>query len=332
MNKDAVRVGQIDLPAVFPSVRLLESLRAAWSIPCLIVAFLFYAGFQLNTHENFENESPDLTSAVSTFGSATLAQWVFSIEVILVYGMTRGFAVLGLLVLRMLFLGFAAVGIARFTALLVNRHERSGVLQILRFMAGCWKPIVVSTFLTIAIVLLGVLCFRFAGYLPTWSSRGPNHADALNIVFWLYSLLTLVGLYVVLAGWLLGLSAIAIDGDDGAEALSRGISFVLSRFRRTSCFLILIGLLASVAGKITAVCLTESGRVALRSISKSPQIPPMVSEGVASFQTGLTECVHLSAFCCGLAIAYLILRQVIDNVDFREISDQKSPTIINDQQ
>ena len=145
----------------------------------------------------------------------------------------------------------------------------------------------------------------------------------MNIVFWLYSLLTIVGLYIVLAGWLLGLSAIAIDCVDGAEALSRGISFVLSRFRRTSCFLILIGLLANVAGKITAVCVTVSGSVALRSISKSPQVPPMVSEGFASFRTGLAECVHLSAFCCGLAIAYLILRQMIDNVDLREISDQK---------
>ena len=126
MNKDAVRVNQIDLPAVFPSLRLLESLRASWSIPCLMVAVFVYAGFQLNPVDTFENESLDLTSAVSTIGSATLAQWVFSIEVILVYGMTRGFAVIGLLVLRMLFLGFAAVGIARFTALLVNRHERSG--------------------------------------------------------------------------------------------------------------------------------------------------------------------------------------------------------------
>ena len=67
MNKDAVRVGQIDLPAVFPSVRLLESFRAAWSIPCLTVAFLVYAVFQLNPVETFENESLDLTSAVSTF-------------------------------------------------------------------------------------------------------------------------------------------------------------------------------------------------------------------------------------------------------------------------
>ena len=57
MNKDAVRVNQIDLPAVFPSIRLLESLRAAWSIPCLMAAALVYAGFKVDFGEAFENES-----------------------------------------------------------------------------------------------------------------------------------------------------------------------------------------------------------------------------------------------------------------------------------
>lgn len=327
MNKDAVRVNQIDLPMVFPSLRLLESLRASWAIPCLLAAVFVYAGFQINLGTSLNSESLDLTSAVSAFIPSTLAHWVLNIEVVLVYGMTRGVAVIGVLLLRMLFLGFAAVGIARFTALLINRNERSGGLRILRFVAGCWKPILVSTTLTMAIVLLGVLCFQIAGYLPTWSSGGPNAADTLNIVFWLYSLVTLVGLSIVLTGWLLGLSAIAIDCVDGAEALSRGISYVLSRFRRTFCFLIVIGVLANIAGKIAALCATVSGGIALRSLNKSSQIPPMMSEGFVAFRTALTECVSLSTFCCGLALAYMILRQVIDNVELREISDQKSSGI-----
>lgn len=320
MNKDAVRVNQIDLPAVFPSVRLLESLRAACSIPSLIVAFIVYAGFQVDLDASFKNESLDLSATVSPFVSATIAKWIFNIEAIFVYGSTRGLAVVATLVLRMFCLGFGAVGIARFAALLVNRHERSGILRTVRFMAGSWKPVVVSTCLTMAIGLIAFLLFRIAGYLSTWGSQGPDIATVLNIAYWLYSLGTLIALYTLLTGWLIGLSAIAVDCVDGAEALSRGISYVLSRFRRTSCFLILIGLIANIAGQVTSWAVAVSGSSARRSISQSSQVLPPLSEGFESFRTCLVECVQLSTFCCGLALAYLILRQIIDSVDLREIS------------
>ena len=323
MNKDAVRVNQIDLQAVFPSIRLLESLRAAWSIPCLIVAALVYAGFKIDVGASVNNESLDLTATLSPFVSATMAKLIFNIEAIFVYGNTRGLALVTTLFVRMLCLGFAAVGIARFAALLVNRHERSGILRTIRFMAGSWKPIVVSTCLTMAIGLIALLLFRIAGYLSTWGSQGPDAASVLNIAYWLYSLGTLIALYTLLTGWLLGLSAIAVDRVDGAEALSRGVSYVLSRFRRTSCFLILIGLIANIAGQVTSWAVTVSGSIARRSISQSSQVLPPLSEGFESFRTCLVECVQLSTFCCGLALAYLILRQMTDNVDLREISDQK---------
>jgi hypothetical protein len=322
MNKDAVRVNQIDLPAVFPSVRLLESLRAAWAIPCLIAAAFVYAGFQIDLGASFSNESLDLAATLSPLISATMAKWIFNIEAIFVHGSTRGLTLVATLFVRMLCLGFAAVGIARFAALLVNRHERSGILRTVRYMAANWKPIVVSTCLTMAIGLIALLLFRIAGYLSTWGSQGPDVASALNIAYWLYSLGTLIGVYVLLTGWLFGLSAIAVDRVDGAEALSRGISYVLSRFRRTSCFLILIALIANVAGQVTSWAVTASGSIARRSISDSSQVSPPLSGGFDSFRTCLVECVQLSTFCCGLALAYLILRQMIDNVDLREISGQ----------
>ena len=323
MNKDAVRINQIDLPAVFPSVRLLESLRAAWSISCLISAAFVYAGFQVDLGASFNNESLDLTATLLPFISATIAKWIVNIEAIFVYGSSRGLAVIAALFVRMLCLGFAAVGIARFAALLVNRHERSGILRTFRFMAGRWKPVIVSTCLTMGIGLIALLFFRIVGYFSTWGSQGPDAASALNIVYWMYTLGTLIALYVLLTGWLLGLSAIAVDRVDGAEALSRGISYVLSRFRRTSCYLIIIGLIANIAGQVTSWAVIVSGSIALRSISEVPQASPPLSGGFDSFRTGLIECVQLSAFCCGLALAYLILRQMIDNVDHREISDQK---------
>ena len=323
MNKDAVRVNQIDLPTVFPSVRLLETLRAAWSIPCLMAAALVYAGFQVDLGASIENESPYLTATLTPLFSETLVQGIFNIEAIFVYGSTRGLAVVATLAFRMLCLGFGIVGIARFTALLVNRHERSGILRTVRFIVGSWRPVVVSTSLTMAIGLMGLLFFRVVGHLSAWISPESDVVSLPNIVFWLCSLGTLIGLYVVLTGWMLGLSAIAVDRVDGAEALSRGISYVLSRFRRTSCFLIIIGLIANIAALITSWAATVSGNVALRSIRQGLQESPPLSGGFDSFRMGLIECVRLSTFCCGVAIVYLILRQMIDNVDHREISDQQ---------
>lgn len=322
MNKDAVRVNQIDLPAVFPSIRLLESLRAAWSIPCLMAAAFVYAGFKVGFGESFVNESLEMTAARSPFVPATIARLIFGAQAIFTHGVFRELQVFAILILRMLCLGFAAVGIARFAALLVSRDERSGVLRTVRIVVGSWKPIFVSTSLAMAIGLIGLLLFRTMGHLAVWMSPAPEAVSLSNIVFWLCSLGTMIGLYVVLAGWLLGLSAIAVDRVDGAEALSRGISYVLSRFRRTSCYVILIGLIAETAGQVTSWAVTASGGIALRSIRQGLQESRPLSGGFEFFRTGVVECVQLSAFCCGLAIAYLILRQMVDNVDHREISDR----------
>ncbi|MFO1003347.1 MAG: hypothetical protein U0936_23685 [Planctomycetaceae bacterium] len=68
----------------------------------------------------------------------------------------------------------------------------------------------------------------------------------------------------------------------------------------------------------------------MRSIR--PDSAPHVDSlaGITAYRGWGVECVQFSTFCCGLAIATLILREIIDNVDHREISDQKSSEIIRD--
>ena len=82
-------------------------------------------------------------------------------------------------------------------------------------------------------------------------------------------------------------------------------------------------MIAKLVGLATWMCVTTTGKMALRSINENPKSPPELSAGFESFRMGVVEAVQFSTVCCGLAIAYLLLRQVIDNVDFREISDQK---------
>ena len=322
MNKDAVRVNQVDLPTAFPSVRLLEASRAMWSIPCLLAAALVYWGGQINFRMSLEEETLDLTSAVSPFLPSVLGQIVSNSESIAVEGFRRGLPSVISLIVHVLCLGFGAVGIARFTALMISRNERFGVLRTVRFCAVCWKSILASTALATCIGVAGLLFFRVAGQVASWCSGVSGVASVPNIIFWLSSLMLLIGFYVLSIGWLLGISAIAIDRVDGAEALSRGISYVLSRFRRTSCFLIIIGLIAKLGGLITWWGVTLSGKIALRSVSENAPEATRLSAGFESFRTCFVEAAQLSAVCCGLAIAYLVLRQVVDNVDVRELSDQ----------
>lgn len=320
MNKDAVRVNQIDLPTVFPSMRLLEALRVGWSIPCLFAAAVVFAGFQMDFGTSFKDGPLDVTTAVSPIVPMTIAKGIHSVEVCVVHGSNSGLIEFVLLFIRMAFFAFGAVAIARCTVQVVNRNERSGVIRLFQYCGKSWKPIVISTLLAAAIGLLGLFCFRVVGRMVLWSSGSSGEVSVPNIFFWLCSFVYLIGLYILMAGWLLGLSAIAIDGVDGAEALSRGISYVLSRFRRTTCFLIIIHLIAKLSGHVTWWSVTLSGKLAFRSISESPQTQPHFSAGFDSFRFFIVECIHLSSVCCGLAIAYLILRQLIDNVDMREIS------------
>jgi hypothetical protein len=323
MNKDAVRINQIDLPMAFPSVRLLESLRGAWSIPCLMAAVFAFAGSRIHSGTSSNGDSLELTSAVSPFVPSAIEQIILNAETLAVFGSSRGPAASLSLIIHMFCVGFGAVGISRFIALVVNRQERSGVLRTAIFCFSCWKPILVSTSLASVIGLMGLLVFRAAGKVTVWFSGVSGAASIPNIAFWLSSLMLWIVLFVLLAGWLLGLSAMAIDRVDGAEALSRGISYVLSRFRRTVSFAIIIGVIAKLVGLATWMCVTTTGKMAFRSISENPNSPPELSAGFESFRMWVVEAVQFSTVCCGLAIAYLILRQVIDNVDFREIYDQK---------
>lgn len=125
----------------------------------------------------------------------------------------------------------------------------------------------------------------------------------------LASLLYIVGCLVLGSGWLLSLAAIAIDRCDGAEGLSRGISYVLSRWQRVVIYTItgfvLIAIcnivfwwLASVAIPLTAAAGAQSN---------------------ASLFKNFAEILRLSVFFCEIAIAYVLLRNVEDGVSLREM-------------
>ena len=130
----------------------------------------------------------------------------------------------------------------------------------------------------------------------------------------LVSLLYIVGCLVLGSGWLLSLAAIAIDRCDGAEALSRGISYVLSRWQRV----IIYTLAGFVLIEITNTLFWWLANAA------SPLKPVAeINPQAASFNQ-LAEVLRLSVFLCEIAIAYVLLRNVDDGVSLREMDGGKT--------
>lgn len=318
MNKDAVRVDQIDLPTVFPTLRLLDSLRVAWSMTCLIAAALVSAGFQIQRPTTVQKNPLGLVSILLEMLPTIPSQLTAHLTTLAISD--GGLRMWITLMIRLTCIGFCATAIARCTAMTVTRNERLGVIATARCGLQRWKPIIVSTSLVLTIGFMIWASFRLVGLISLWVSGSAETALVPGIGLWIYSTLMLIAAAVLLTGWLIGLSAIAVDDVDGAEALSRGISYVLSRFRRTISYAILILLLAELAGRVTRMSLTFSAEIAFRSISTTAELtsktPPWF-EGVRAFGV---DCVELSVICCGLAIVYLILRRVVDNVELREIA------------
>ncbi|MFO1003348.1 MAG: hypothetical protein U0936_23690 [Planctomycetaceae bacterium] len=83
--------------------------------------------------------------------------------------------------------------------------------------------------LVIAIGLMRAYCLPNCRTAVEMVFSEPSVASPCRaIIFWYCSFGTLIGLCVLLTGWLLGLSAVAIRlYVDGAESLSRGVDYVL---------------------------------------------------------------------------------------------------------
>ena len=319
MNEDGVRVTRIDWLAAMPSLRLLEAIRLAISlrvfVPVLLMMFLAWGTTQL-LGETF-SKLPEAKPARSllNLSNCELPEYLEmineSLTVVATGSTLQTISGAVKLSLWMLMLGFCGVAAMRSAGCRVCKGTGTGLIASIRFSMKSWKAIQLSALLSW--ILLGLLCvaFRILCWADTVTHTGITAASALMYI---------VGCVVLGIGWLLSLAAIAIDRCDGAEALSRGISYVLSRWLRVVVYAIVFCVILMVCD--LAVRWLADHAYALAS-SRYGNPDPLIRDefriAVWSTLDRFGELIRLSIFLCELAIAYVLLRNVEDGVSLREI-------------
>jgi len=308
MNEDGVRVIRIDWLTAVPSLRLCEAVRFAISLHAMLPATLlmWWAGNPLCQRlmawnftqdlvirkESINGADPQLSRLLQTLNfKVQLIATGTSLEVL------RSFISLAFC---MLLFSFCAIPVMRSAGSRFCSGGGNNLLACVKLSLQSWKAILVSSLLSCLLLCFLCVAFRTTRWIGDVTFSGLTLLAALIYV---------AGVFVLGFGWLLSLAAIAIDRCDGAEALSRGISYVLSRWPRVIIY-------AFVGYALITVCQTV-----FRWLARLAHLTIWLADDTSSLNaySGFDEVIRMSIFFCEIAIAYVLLRNVEDGVSLREI-------------
>ena len=235
MNEDGVRVTRIDWLTAIPSLRLCDAVRCAVSPRALIpAAFFLFLYLHWRSTSLLQPWFESCFPTYSADGSSGLSRSALQLSHLLdsfranvrLFGggtlLESSESFISLAALMLIF-GFCAIPVMRFAGSQICSASSSGLLAGVKLSLQSWKAILISSLLSLVLLILLSTAYRILCWI------GSVTFESLTS---LVSLLYIVGCLVLGSGWLLSLAAIAIDRCDGAEALSRGISYVLSRWQR----------------------------------------------------------------------------------------------------
>ena len=317
MNEDGVRVTQIDWRNVIPSLRLLDAISLAASPRVLVPACLLLIGSWLSDWLLADRlagmyqsdrvrplisvssmEFPDFFATINQSLTALAAgSWSQSLS---------GFVVLAW---WMLLLGCFGVAAMRSAGCNFCSGSGSGIVASTRHAARMSKSILLSTLLSWILLAIPCSAFRFL----CWTGA-MSHAGIIAFGAMLYLLCCVVlGL-----GWLLSLAAIAVDGCAGAEALSRGICYVLSRWLRIVVYALILSVIL-IACDLAVSWFSDTASALASRATGSQGDEHAFRESVWGTLRFFSEIIRLSVCWSGIVVAYVLLRNVEDGVSLREI-------------
>lgn len=319
MNEDAVRVSRIDWLAAIPSLRLFEAIRLAVSLrvalPVLLLMCLSWLGTDVFSWKSTAPDSADSGRSVLNVSDFELPDYLDtmnrSLTLIATGTWSQFLAGTYLLAITMLLLGFCGIAVMRCVGSRFCTGTGCGLLATVQFSLQHWMSVLLSSLLSW--ILLGLLCIVY------WFLRSIGDATHVGVTA-IASLFYIVGCVVLGMGWLLSLAAIAIDRCDGAEALSRGISYVLARWLRVVVYAMVFFLLMTICDEV--VSWVSDNAYILTTTMIKPGDPLLAEKWNSDAWTVLHqfgEMVRLSIFLCEIAIAYVLLRNIEDGVSLREI-------------
>lgn len=324
MNEDGVRVTQIDWFRTIPSLRFFDVISLAISPRVLLTVCALLAASTAShalleksrsTQELSETVLPLLrvsyTEVPNIFVSVN--QSVTNMAIGNYSQVATGFMQLAW---WMMLLGLFGVTVMRSSGSVFCTGAGCGIWNSVRNTARMWRSVGLSTFLFW--ILLWVVSVLF--WFGTWLGANTHVAVATGA-----AMLHVLGWIVLWTAWLLSLAAIAIDRCDGAEALSRGLCYVLSRWLRVIAYVLVSAVLMEVSSLAVswftknAFVLTMS---ALRPINPGSQVNSPILE---SFKF-VSEAWRMSFIFCAISVAYVLLRTVEDGVSMKEMNGRATGT------
>jgi hypothetical protein len=329
MNDDAVRVNRIQLWAAFPSLRLLQAVRLGLSLQCLLPAvatvLLFHAALSTPSRESTASINPYLLKTllpapVVMIAAETREIFVGGFKVALLPDGRLPSAIHVLLSLMLLATG--GVAITRAAGGEFCRSQRTGAIRSMRFAIRSWKAISIATAVLFLSQGLAFLVFRLS--LKILSVLPDMLTGVLMFGLLIQAILTMLFFGVCGIGWLLAAGAIGIDGCDGLEALSRGISYVLSRFWRTLGSVAVILVLAGFSLFIVQILIDQAGTIVTQALAASGLSMSAGRSAFLQLQWVLMESCKTSVFFSGLGSLYVLLRHFEDNVALDEMNQRQA--------
>ena len=319
MNEDGIRVTKIDWMAAIPSLRLLEAISLSISPRVLLPVLLLLASGVLLVPGRSLSDMRDMNPVHNGINTPELELPANSInESLLVNLYSRrslSSVKLAKFGLWMLIAGFCGVAAIRTGGCRFSTGTGPGIIASARHSLQSWKSILVSTFLCGILLALFWVMFRVLCWAGDLTHIGITAAA---------SMFYLIVCLVLGIGWLLSLAAIAIDRCDGAEALSRGICYVLSRWQRVIVYAAVCCLMLMLSNSVMSWLTGNAYSLASGMVMNSDHLTG--ADTLASLRQSLEffrELFRLSLFFCEIAIVYVLLRNVEDGVSIQEIDGGK---------
>ncbi|MEZ6058840.1 MAG: hypothetical protein R3C19_00600 [Planctomycetaceae bacterium] len=336
MNRDPVSVQRIQWNRVCPGLLLLKAPAAALSVQALIPALccllICSAGRMVLAHLLGEPANPDAISSPDRVGDWTnsIRQWLpaplqtilDSAWSLLVRPTSDPVRNALALVWHAAVVGLTGVAVARSTAASVCRQNRLGVIPSVQFSAKNCGTLLTSTTIAAAFVAGLLLICHIARWTRDVAAVGELIVSiALPLVLLAVLCLEITAM-LCLTGWFLALAAIGTDQCDGSDALSRGISYVVSHPIAALCCALATACLMAAFG-LAAEFVFHAADAVLNGIFTGISWQSKIAEQVTDFWRRIWERIpeayRLAIFYCGTTITYLVLRHREDGISLDEM-------------
>ncbi len=323
MNDDGIRVRQINFRTAVPSLRLLEIIPLAITVQCLLPAFVgtvvlaFVTRSSSISHNGFQEtaSSGALPSAVSGM--------IEDSRQLLIHGLHLGAAPVIRLLISLLVMSVSGIAVSRAAGSWFCRTTRTGAIPSLLYSLRAWRSWLTVTGGPACFGLAVVVCYRILIATMRMVSGADGLYSWLSTTLWLATIVVLFFVIPVSIVWLLSLASIGIEGCNGSEAMSRGMSYVLSKFWRAACYFSVLMMLTWLAGKTADFVFGHTIQMSHEAATASLSTTGDAVNSLGWIRTLLVETVKLSVFFSGIAVAYVLLRHYEDNVDASDLNTAK---------